>query len=284
MIKILVDSASDISVKEAQELGIHLISMQIRFGADEYLDGDNLLPEDFYDKLAKSVELPKTSLINEFRWQEKFEELTKDGSEVIAITISSNLSGTYEAAKTAGEKFDGKVFVVDSLNACAGERLLVEYAIKSVKDGKSASEIKKELDQKKNSVRIMARINTLEYLRKGGRISSVVAVAGTMLSIKPLIAVIDGKVKVIGKAMSAKKANLLLNSFIQNGGGIDFDMPYCAILSGSDEASLSNYLSDSSILWKHATDFMRTCKIGSTIGTHVGPGAVGLAFFEKGCN
>ncbi|MBQ8426297.1 MAG: DegV family protein [Clostridia bacterium] len=281
MVKILVDSASDINVKEANELGINLIPMEIRFGTEEFLDGVNLYPDEFYDKLVESTELPKTSLINEFRWEETFQELTQDGSEVVAITISSKLSGTYEAAKKSAKKFEGKVFVVDSMNACAGERLLVDLALRLVKEGKTGSEIKQELDQKKEKIKIMAMVNTLEYLRKGGRISSVVAVAGTMLSIKPVVALVDGKVKMVGKAMGSKKANNLLNSLVEKCGGIDFTMPYCAIWSGKDNTVLQKYIKDSAHLWAHAVENVRTHMIGSTIGTHVGPGAVGVAFFEK---
>ena len=165
MIKFLVDSGSDITLKEAEQMGVYLVSMSIRFGDQEYLDGVEIYPEEFYDKLVESTEFPKTSLINQFTWEEIFSELTEDGSEVVAITISSKLSGTYDAAKNASAKFGEKVFVVDSMNACAGERLLLEYALRLNEQGKSASQIKEELEQKKNKIKIMAMVNTLEYLR-----------------------------------------------------------------------------------------------------------------------
>lgn len=281
MVKFLVDSASDITLKEAEERGVYLVSMSIRFGTEEYLDGVDLYPEDFYDKLVESTEFPKTSLINEFTWEEVFTKLTEDGSEVVAITISSKLSGTFDAAKNASEKFNGKVFVVDSMNACAGERLLLEYALLLREQGKTANQIKSELDQKKEKIRIMAMVNTLEYLRKGGRISSIVAVAGTMLSIKPVVAIEEGKVKLVGKAMGSKKANNLLNSLVEKCGGIDFTVPFYAIYSGKDDTILKKYIKDSAHLWSHAVEQVPVRIIGSTIGSHVGPGAVGVAFFEK---
>ncbi len=281
MVKFLIDSASDISLKEAEKLGVYLVSMSIRFGEEEYLDGVDLYPEDFYDKLVESTDFPKTSLINEFTWEEVFDNLTEDGSEVVAITISSQLSGTYDAAVKASKKFAEKVFVVDSMNACAGERLLLEYALRLGEQGKSAKEIKTELEQKKNKLKIMAMVNTLEYLRKGGRISSIVAVAGKMLSIKPVVALEEGKVKLVGKAMGSKKANNLLNSLVEKCGGIDFTMPVCAIYSGNDDSILKKYIKDSSHLWAHATEEVPVKIIGSTIGAHVGPGAVGVAFFMK---
>ncbi len=281
MIKFLVDSASDITLKEAEKMGVNLVSMAIRFGDEEFLDGVEIYPEDFYDKLVESTEFPKTSLINEFIWEEVFSKLTEDGDEVVAITISSKLSGTYEAAKKASAKFGEKVFVVDSMNASAGERLLLEYALRLGEQGKSAKEIKEALDQKKNKIKIMAMVNNLEYLRKGGRISSTVAVAGTILSIKPVIALEEGKVKLVGKAMGSKKANNLLNSLVLKCGGIDFTMPYCAIYSGKDYSILDKYIKDSAQLWEYATDQVPVRMIGSTIGAHVGPGAVGVAFFEN---
>ncbi len=196
MIKILVDSASDVEQSEAEELGISLIPMQIRFGNEEFYDGVNLFHKEFFERLIESAELPQTSQINEYRFEEQFKKLTEDGSEVIAVTISSKLSGTYSCAVKAAKKFAGKVFVVDSLNACIGERILLLYALRLVKEGKlSASEIAAELDCKKKKIQLLAVLDTLKYLRKGGRISAVSAFAGEMLSIKPVVSVVKGEVK-----------------------------------------------------------------------------------------
>ena len=281
MIKILIDSASDVEMGEAEELGIFLIPIKVRFGDEEYSDGVNLSHREFFEKLIESAELPQTSQINEFSWEEKFKELTADGSEVIAITISSKLSGTYACAVKAAEKFGGKVRVVDSIQACIGERILLQYAIRLVKDGRSAAEIVKELDDKKNRIQLLAVLDTLAYLRKGGRISSVAAIAGEMLSIKPVISVVDGEVKLVGKAMGSKKSNNLLNQLVEKCGGIDFDMPYVLGYSGLSDDYLQKYLRDSELLWKGKTDNIPSSMIGSTIGTHVGPNAIAVAFFAK---
>ena len=192
MIKILVDSASDVEKTEADELGIFLIPVTVRFGEEEYSDGINLSHKEFFEKLIESSELPQTSQINEYSWEESFRTLTADGSEVIAITLSSKLSGTYACAVKAAKKFGGKVYVVDSIQACIGERVLLQYAIRLVKEGKTAAEIVNELDDKKNKIQLLAVLDTLKYLRKGGRISSVAAIAGEMLSIKPVIYVTKG--------------------------------------------------------------------------------------------
>lgn len=281
MIKILVDSASDVEKNEAEELGIFLIPMKVRFGEKEYSDGINLSHVEFFEKLIESNELPQTSQINEFAWEECFKSLTADGSEVIAITISSKLSGTYSCAVKAAENFGGKVFVVDSLEACIGERILLQYAIRLVKKGKSAAEIVKELDDKKNKIQLLAVLDTLSYLRKGGRISSVAAIAGEMLSIKPVISIVDGEIKQAGKAMGSKKSNNLLNQLVEKCGGIDFDMPYALAYSGLSDDYLQKYLKDSEQLWKGKTENIPSYMIGSTIGTHVGPNAIAVAFFAK---
>lgn len=281
MIKILVDSASDVEKNEAEELGISLIPMRVRFGDEEYSDGINLSHREFFEKLIESSELPQTSQINEFDWEDSFKSLTADGGEVIAITISSKLSGTYACAVKAAEKFGGKVHVVDSIEACIGERILLQYAIRLVKEGKGAAEIVRELDEKKNKIQLLAVLDTLSYLRKGGRISSVAAIAGEMLSIKPVISIVDGEIKLAGKAMGSKRSNNLLNQLLEKCGGIDFNMPYALAYSGLSDDFLKKYLKDSEHLWKGKTENIPAYMIGSTIGTHVGPNAIAVAFFAK---
>lgn len=282
MIKILVDSASDLEQQDASELGVTVLPLQIRFGSEEYLDGVSLTHREFFEKLIETDELPQTSQINEYRFDEVFASLTTDGSEVIAITLSSKLSGTHASAVKAAKKYAGKVIVVDSLNACIGERILLEYAVRLVGEGKlTAAQIAAELDEKKGKIQLLAVLDTLKYLRKGGRISSVTAIAGEMLSIKPVISVVRGEVKLVGKAMGSKKGNNLLTQLVRDCGGIDFTMPYVLGYSGLSDAFLQKYIRDSELLWKGYTDHVPYHMIGSTIGTHVGPGAIAVAFFAK---
>ena len=282
MIKILVDSASDLEQQDASELGVTVLPLQIRFGSEEYLDGVSLTHREFFEKLIETDELPQTSQINEYRFDEVFASLTADGSEVIAITLSSKLSGTHASAEKAAKKYAGKVIVVDSLNACIGERILLEYAVRLVGEGKlTAAQIAAELDEKKGKIQLLAVLDTLKYLRKGGRISSVTAIAGEMLSIKPVISVVRGEVKLVGKAMGSKKGNNLLTQLVRDCGGIDFTMPYVLGYSGLSDAFLQKYIRDSESLWKGYTDHVPYHMIGSTIGTHVGPGAIAVAFFAK---
>ncbi len=279
MVKILIDSAADISKSEAKNLGIEMIPMVISFGDKDYYDGVDLTASKFYEKLASSNVVPKTAQVNPFRWEEEFTRLTENGDEVLAITISSKLSGTYESACQASEKFSGKVRVVDSLNACAGERLLCEYAISLAKEGLSLNEIADKLEENKGRIKVLAVIGTLEYLKKGGRISAVAAFAGEMLSLKPLIAVIDGEVKVTGKAMGFRKGLALLNKQIDETKGIDYSMPISAIYSGETE-NLEKFIQTSQRIWDSVSGEVPKSQLGATIGTHVGPGVAGIAFFE----
>lgn len=281
MIKLLVDSASDIDLTEARDLGIELIPMLITIGEKEYSDGVDLSHKEFFEKLIESDELPQTSQINECRFDERFFALTANGDDVIAIVLSSKLSGTYDCACRAAQKYDGKVRVVDSLNASAGERILCMHAVKLINEGRlSAAEIVDELNIKKTKIRFLALLGTLEYLKKGGRISSVVAFAGEMFSIKPVVSVTDGEVKLVGKAMGSKRGSNLLSQFIDKY-GVNFDMPFALVYSGLTDEFLTKYITDSEKLWVGKTDYLPKYLIGSTIGTHIGPGAIGVAFFTE---
>lgn len=282
MIKLMADSACDLEQAEADALGIALMPLAIRFGSEEYWDGVTLSHREFFEKLIETDEIPQTSQISDYRFEEAFASLTADGSEVIAVTLSSKLSGTHACAVRAAKKFPGKVYVVDSMNACLGERILVDYALRLIREGQlSAPEIAAELDEKKNKIQLLAVLDTLKFLRKGGRISTVTAFAGEMLSIKPVISVVKGEPKLIGKAMGSKKGNNLLNRLVDECGGIDFTMPYVLGYSGLSEDFLMKYLHDSEHLWKEHTDHVPYYMIGSTIGTHVGPNAIAVAFFAK---
>lgn len=280
-IKILIDSASDISIDEAKELGIELIPLKVSFGEKEYLDGVDLLPKQFYEKLIETDELPKTSQITPDRFLDSYEKLTSDGSQLLVITISSKLSNTYNSAVLASQEYKDKVFVVDSLNAAVGERLLCEYAIRLIKQGFDIDLILRKLNKAKHRIKLIAVVGTLEYLKNGGRISKTVAFVGEVLSIKPVIAIQDGEVKLVGKARGSKRANNLLNELISSTKGIDFKMPVGAVYTGLSDATLNKYIEDQRFVWEPYVDEVPKHIVGSTIGTHVGPGALGVAFFEK---
>ena len=280
MIKIVVDSASDITQSEAESLGVSLISMRVRFGEEEFSDGVDITHREFYEKLIESDALPQTSQINEFCWAERFDELLKDADEVLAITISSKLSGTYVSAAAAAKKFGTRVRVVDSLSACIGERILCMYALRLIRDH-GIDDAERLLNENKNKMQVLALLDTLHYLKMGGRISAATAFAGELLSIKPVVCIADGEVKLVGKALGSKRGNNLLAQLVEKCGGINFDMPYALGFTGLDDKLLVKYIGDSERLWKGRVDSLPVFAIGSTIDTHVGPGAIAVAFFGE---
>ena len=277
-IKILVDSASDISKEEAEELGIDIIPLLVTIGDKDYLDGLNLSKEEFYNILESNKELPKTSQINPYRFEEEFERLTSNGDDVLCITLSSNLSGTCVSAISAAEKFNGKVHVVDSYNVALGEKLLVLYALNLIKEGMDILSVVNELESVKSRIKILAVVDTLEYLKKGGRISAATAFAGELLNIKPIVSIVDGKVEMIGKVRGSKKAFRFIDEYVINCNGIDLTKPFGVLCSGNDSSKVNSYINHSKGTWNELS--VKVSKLGCTIGSHVGPGAVGIAFFE----
>ncbi len=279
-VKFIIDSAADIVPQEAQEYGIIHIPMHILFGEEEYLDAVSLSHKEFYEKLQASSALPRTSQIGPSEFAEAYEKVTANGDEAVVITLSSKLSGTYQSACIAAQDYEGRVFVVDSLTVCLGQRLLVLYALELEKQGLPAKEIAARLDEKKGKIKLFARLDTLEYLKKGGRISPTVAFAGELLSIKPIIAVENGEVALAAKARGVKQSNRLLREMTSECGGIDFNMPYNFAYSGLTDEHLMTFIVSSEDILEGHTD-VPVSSVGCTIGTHVGPGAVALAFFTK---
>lgn len=279
MIKVMVDSASDLTQEEAHKLGLEFVSMSVQFGEKEYSDGVDLFAKELYEKMESEKSIPKTSLINCFKWEEAFEKAVKDGSDLIVITISSKLSGSYKEAVEASKKFNGKVNVIDSLSATSGEASLALYALELIKNGMKLEDVVKNVEAKKKDLRIYALVDTLKYLKRGGRISTATAIVGTMFSIKPIITLQNGEVKVIGKAIGNKKGNLSLINLVKADGGIDFNMPYSCLFSGNNPDNLKNFMEDAKELFE--SNDVQSHSLGCTIGTHIGPGAVGVIFFKK---
>ncbi len=225
--------------------------------------------------------MPTTSQLAPYEYEDAFREAIEAGDEVISISLSSKLSGSYQSASIAAEEFGDAIALVDSENVSLGEWTLVQLAVRLRDEGKSKQEIVDILEEKKKKIRVIALLDTLEYLKKGGRISSAAAFAGTLLSIKPVVTVEDGVVAVLGKARGSRNGNNMLMDLVRKSGGINFDMPYCLAYTGLSDALLQKYIQDSAALYEGQTDCLPIVSIGSTIGTHVGPGAIGAAFFVK---
>lgn len=276
-IRIIVDSGSDMAGNESQYLKV--VPLTITFGETQYKDGVTLSHKEFYEKLVASDALPKTSQVPPYDFEEAIREAVDAGETPIVITVSSKLSGTYNSARVAASSFDEKVYVVDSENVAMGERVLVQYALRMIEEGMEAKEIVEELERSKKKICLAALLDTLEYLRKGGRVSNVAGVVGGMLSIKPVVAIQDGEVTVLGKARGTKNGNKQLTQQIEAVGGIDFSKPYALGYSGLEDDLLQKYIKDTEEVWKKPAEELPIGTIGGTIGTHAGPGAFGFAFF-----
>ena len=280
-VKFIVDSACDILPAEAKELGIIHLPLKVIFGEEEFEDAVNLSHAEFYEKLIESDVFPSTSQVPPADFEDAYEKAVAGGDEAVVITVSGKLSGTYQSAVIAQEDYEGKVYVVDSENVAVGERILVYKGIKYAKEGFSAAEIAEKLNEDKKKIRLMALLDTLEYLKKGGRISGAVAFAGGLLSIKPVVAIKDGGIELIGKARGSKQGNNLLRELITKSQGIDFNEPFVLAYSGLSDKLLQKYMKDSAEIWEGKVEELPVCTVGCAIGAHVGPGAIAVAFFEK---
>ena len=279
-VKFIIDSASDVLPEEAQALGVTHIPMQVSFGEQTYADAVTISHGEFYEKLEQSQALPTTSQINPDTFAKVCKELTENGESVVIITLSSKLSGTYQSAVIAAQEYPGKVFVVDSLSAAVGQRILLMRGLEMAQQGMPAEQIAQALDAEKTKIRVAAIIDTLEYLKKGGRISATVAFAGGLLAIKPAIEIVDGEVAMAGTARGVKKCHALLRELIEKHGGIDRLKPMAFVYSGSSDELLQSFISNTADLWEGCAE-LPVHSLGSAIGTHIGPGAYGIAFFEK---
>ncbi len=275
---IIVDSTTDLTPNMRE--CVRVVPLSVRFGDEEYIDGVTIDHQTFYRKLVDSAVLPTTSQATPDAFLKEFEEVQEAGGSAVVITLSSKLSGTYQSAKIAAEEFDN-IYVVDSGSAAVGGGILTELAIRLADMGMSAAQIAEVLEEEKQKIVIVALVDTLEYLKKGGRISKTVAFAGMLMNIKPVLSVVDGEINVLGKARGSKMGNNLLVQEIEKSGGIDFEKPVLLGYTGLSDALLLQYIEDSQHLWKDELETIRYTTIGSVIGTHAGPGAVAVAFFKK---
>ncbi len=278
-IRIITDSAADLSQPCRPEVTV--LPMTLAFGEEQFLDGVDLTHRQFYEKLIEGDVLPTTSQINPAQFEEAFRQSVEAGENVVAVLLSARLSGTCQSARIAAEAFPGRVFVVDSENAAIGEQVLVRRALTLMDQGLDAAAIAGQLERERGDIRLVALLDTLEYLKRGGRISPSVALVGGLLSVKPVIAVEHGEVVMLGKARGSKNGNNLLAQEIRKTGGVDFDRPYLLGYTGLEDSLLQKYIADSAALWEDHTAALPISTIGGTIGTHVGPGAVAVAFFRR---
>ena len=277
MIKVIVDSTADLTDEVRKRVCV--VPLTVHFGDVEYIDKVTIDNKTFYEKLIEDDVIPTTSQATPIKFEDEYDKIAP-GDEAIVITLSSKLSGTYQSACIAAGDREG-IYVVDSDNVTVGTSILVEEALNLIDAGLSAKEIAAKLEEDKERILVIALLDTLEYLKKGGRISPTVAFIGGILNVKPVINIEHGVINVLGKARGSKHGNNLLVEEIQKSGGVDFGMPVLLGYTGLTDNLLLKYIDDSKPLWDNSSDELRYTSIGSVIGTHAGPGAIAVAFFKK---
>ena len=286
-VRIITDSGSDILPAKAKEWDITVIPLTVRFGDEEFYDGETLTREMFYNRLIESSELPKTSQIPPIRYEETFRAALTDCDEVICLVLSSNISGSWQSACLAKETLSEedtalaeRIHLVDTQQFCGSQYIQVEYAVRLRDEGLSASEIVSELESCKGRARVLALFDTLEYLKLGGRLPAVVATGGNLLGIKPVVTVEEGVVRVIGMARGSKSGNNRLIELIEKK-GVDWDKPAVLCYTGLSRVKLDKYIEDSRFLYEeHYPDGLPVSHVGATIGTYTGPGCIAAAFYQ----
>ena len=279
MLRILTDTASDFDLEEAASLGITVLPMEITIGGQKFKDRYDLTPDRFYEMLIESSDMPHTSQINSYTFEQEFEKIRAAGDSAIVILMSSRLSGTYQNAVIAAREYNN-IHVIDSRNGSIGEQLLVRYAVMLRNRNREMDDIIHRLEVRRNQVRVLALLDTLEYVKKGGRLGTAAAAFGTLLSIKPVLTVENGKIKILGKARGSRNGNNFLNKEIV-ATGIESRLPVAVAYSGLDHTKLDHYIEDSRPIWEGMIDSLPVSQLGSTIGTHAGPGTIVVAYFMK---
>lgn len=277
-VKIIIDSTVDMTLQTKNRTVI--VPLTVCFGDQEFVDGITIDHKMFYEKLVESDVLPTTSQATPVAFASAFQKIADAGDTAVVLTISSCLSGTYQSATIAAEDFSG-IYVVDTHSTTIGAGILAELALNMADSGLSAEEIALRLEQERDNVCVVAMLDTLEYLKKGGRISKAVAFAGGLLSIKPVISLENGEIKILGKARGSKQGNNLLMQEIEKAGGVDFSKPILLGYTGLSDLLLQKYMEDSKAIWQDGTEKLEYVTIGSVVGTHAGPGAIAVAFFRK---
>ena len=282
---IVTDSASDITQKEACELGIRIVPLTTTFPDGSYRDGIDISAEAFYEKLATTNAFPSTSQPAPTEFLDAFEASLPLADAIVCITVSNCISGTFQSACIARdsllEQDQPRVHIVDSLTCSISEGLLVRVAAQMRDNGATAGEIVDGLMKLRDKLHIVAFVGTLEYIRKGGRMPSALAVAATLLSIHPVIGTVKGKVELLGQARGPKKGQNVLTKVVNDHGGVDFSLPFRLAYSGGGRDLLERYWRENDDLHTEWAGDPPISLLGPVIGSHAGPGAIAVAFFDN---
>ncbi len=278
MVKILTDSSCDISLERCAELGVEMLPITVNFGEQSYRANLDITTEEFYDKLAAAQELPKTAQITPAQFEKIFQPYKDSGDDVVCLFISSKMSGTLQSARLAKNILGAEnILLPDTLNVTFALGLLVEEAVKMRDAGMTGKEIVEKIEELVPRIRLFAMIEDLKYLKMGGRLSATSALVASILGICPIITLKDGLVEVVGKARGKKAAFAAIRKCVEKE---PISADYCVTMGHAKCSetckALEDYMGD--LLKKRE---VHVSSIGSIVGTHTGPGAVGLAYIKK---
>lgn len=278
MIRIIVDSSADYTADKANALNLDLVPLNINMNGNSYRDGVDITKEEFYQMLTTSEAFPMTSQPTPQDFLDVFEDAQEKGDSVIVLSLSSGLSGTFQSATLAKSMIEyDEIYLIDTLSATVGIRLLAEYAMKLREEEKDAATIAQALEEKKSHIKILAAIDTLEYLYKGGRLNKATAAVGELANLKVIITLNEeGKIGVPAKCLGRNKTLATLTKMISEC-DIDTSFPAYSVYSVGEE----NTAKLEEKLYAAGVSTTKRLQIGSTIGAHVGPGAYGLIFVTK---
>ncbi|HUW02068.1 MAG TPA: DegV family protein [Acidimicrobiales bacterium] len=273
---IVTDSACDLTDEEVTSLGIEVVPLSIRFGDEEFEDRTELTSEGFYDKMATADVFPETAAPSPGKFAQAFQNLAAGGAtEIVCINLSSKLSATMQSAENAARDMDGdvQVHVVDSRSITSGLGMQVIRAGELAGGGASAAEIVALVTDLSTRTKVYGALNSLDNLKKGGRIGGAQALLGGLLSIKPVINISSGEVQEAGKPRTRKKALEMLRDKV-------FESPDAQDLCvydgfADDRDSMIDLLAE-----RYDPATIRTGHIGAVIGTHGGPGVIGVTWFD----
>ena len=272
MIKVVTDSTCDLSPEMASHLDITVIPCNVHFGKETYLDGVNLTRQQFYEKLAVATELPTTSAPGIGVFAETYRRLLETADGVVAIHVASALSAVYNAARLGAEKLDQtRIAVLDSKTVSMGLGWLAVLAARAAREGLNLDQVVERVQDATPRTRLVAAINTMTYLWHSGRVHWGTAFLGTLLDIKPIVEAREGIVRAIARVRTRKKALAHLRQLLEEMGPVQ----ELAVLHTQEPELAGQFADDIADLFPR--ERMAIVEVGTIVGTHVGPGGIGVA-------
>lgn len=281
-IRLIVDSSSDITKEEAEKINAIYVPLNVRFGDDVFADGIDMTKDEFYKLLEDREDFPQTAAAAPNSYIEAYEEIKSNGDKAILLTLSSKVSACYQSAILASQGYEDSIYVLDTLTASLGIRTLIEYAYKKIIEGIDFESLIKDLENKKKYAKIFAFVDTLEYAKKGGRISKFASTLGGLLNIKPILSLNeDGLLYIADKARGLKNGFSKFDKLIEKASENKLKELFISY-SGLSRENLDKYLERNKDKFENIK--LNIGQIGSSIGSHAGPGAVVVAFLVENIN